>query len=696
VLRLGELLVFAMEYVPGDDLGKIVRDKGPLPPADACRFAMQAAHGLEHARSKGMVHRDIKPNNLIVSNEGGTPVVKILDFGLAKMTREANLATGLTGAGKMLGTPDFIAPEQIADAAAADIRADIYSLGCTLYALLVGQPPFAGKSLYEVIHAHVSTEPRSVENLRPDLPPGLAAVVARMMAKDPAKRYQTPAEVAAALAPFADARTPAAPTMTAAPVKPASARRPRSRIWMAIAALGLCGVLTAIVAWRSNFTREPVVDDGTVLYEPDTSAPIQKNHDHAPTRPIAPLPPRSDEAKFEPLFNGVDLSGWVVESGDASHWKVEDHELVARSPSWEARNYLLTKRDYADFVLRFDVKFGRSTGSAVAVRAVAGEKFNLRKMTVSDHPSIKLRCDGEEEDPLGGSRWLQDLVRNVPPLKNLPCAPKVWHAVELAVLGDTCTMTVDGTKIVDLHGNPLAVSNAARPGLARRTGRIGLQAHTGEVRFRNLRIREVEEFIPVADSSFFNASDMTGWTGLPGYWSVQDGAIVGAPANGVATHTCLVSDRSYRDFELRFKVRRKDGLGDSGLLFRAEILSPKRFTMRGPQMEIDSADNATPPGAVFNEPSGTPRSLPDREAIAAVWKEDEFNAMSIRCVGQHVTTVINGVVAVDRELDWLPAEGRIGWKLHGTRSPREVVFKDIEFVDLTAAAARKPGTPIRP
>ena len=156
VLRLGEMLVFAMEYVPGDDLAKIVREQGALPVAAACFYAAQVALGLEHAHEKGMVHRDIKPSNLIVSKDGKKPVVKILDFGLAKMTSEVGLGRDLTGSNKMMGTPDYISPEQILDAAKADIRADIYSLGCTLYFMLTGATRFLfhGKSLYEVLHAH--------------------------------------------------------------------------------------------------------------------------------------------------------------------------------------------------------------------------------------------------------------------------------------------------------------------------------------------------------------------------------------------------------------------------------------------------------------------------------------------------------------------------------------------------------------
>jgi formylglycine-generating enzyme required for sulfatase activity/serine/threonine protein kinase len=201
-LQMGDLLVFAMEYVEGEDLAKLVRARGPLPVLNACYFAYQAAQGLQHAHECGMIHRDIKPGNLILFRQGKKGIVKILDFGLAKVTSEQRLDRTLTQEGQMLGTPDYIAPEQTLDAQKADIRADLYSLGCTLYHLLSGSPPFSGNSLYEVLQAHHSIEAKPLNLVRPEVPVELAAVVAKMMAKEPHRRYQTPAEVVQVLKPF--------------------------------------------------------------------------------------------------------------------------------------------------------------------------------------------------------------------------------------------------------------------------------------------------------------------------------------------------------------------------------------------------------------------------------------------------------------------------------------------------------------
>jgi serine/threonine protein kinase/FKBP-type peptidyl-prolyl cis-trans isomerase/WD40 repeat protein len=201
-MEMGDLMVLVMEYVKGEDLAKLVKAKGRLPVPNACFYAQQTALGLQHAFEKKMVHRDIKPQNLILAREGKKHIVKVLDFGLAKVARETGEQFELTGQGQMLGTPDYVAPEQTLDATNADVRADIYSLGCTLYYLLAGHAPFKGKSLFEILQAHQSMEAKPLDLERPDVPEEVAAIVAKMMAKDPAQRFEQPKEVAQALSPF--------------------------------------------------------------------------------------------------------------------------------------------------------------------------------------------------------------------------------------------------------------------------------------------------------------------------------------------------------------------------------------------------------------------------------------------------------------------------------------------------------------
>jgi serine/threonine protein kinase len=201
-INLGESFVLAMEYVDGLDLAQLVKARGALPVAHACNYIHQAALGLQHAHEHGMVHRDVKPSNLMLSRQGNRALIKVLDLGLAKVKSERTTDRALTHDGQMLGTPDFIAPEQIVNAREADIRADIYSLGCTYYYLLTGSPPFHADSLYEVLQAHHSMEAMPLNLARPEVPIELAAIVARMMAKEPERRFQEPKQVAQALMPF--------------------------------------------------------------------------------------------------------------------------------------------------------------------------------------------------------------------------------------------------------------------------------------------------------------------------------------------------------------------------------------------------------------------------------------------------------------------------------------------------------------
>jgi serine/threonine protein kinase len=193
-----------MEFLQGIDLGKLVQQFGPLPVADACELVRQAALGLQHAHEHDLVHRDVKPSNLLLT-QGGQ--VKVLDLGLARLLGDIPLGDELTDTGQYMGTADYMAPEQGFDAHAVDIRVDIYSLGCTLYKLLTGRAPFSGPeydSTFKKIRAHSEKRVPPLREARPDVPAGLEAVLGKMLAKLPADRYATPDDAARALRPFAD------------------------------------------------------------------------------------------------------------------------------------------------------------------------------------------------------------------------------------------------------------------------------------------------------------------------------------------------------------------------------------------------------------------------------------------------------------------------------------------------------------
>ncbi|MBY0524287.1 MAG: serine/threonine protein kinase [Gemmataceae bacterium] len=189
-----------MEYIEGALLMDLVHRFGPLPVERAAHYVSQAAIGLQHIHEAGMIHRDIKPDNLIVDRAG---TVKILDLGLTRFCGDSEILTR-----GVLGTPDYLAPEQCLDSHRVDIRADIYGLGGTLYFLLTGSPPFPEGTLAQKLTWHQTKQPKSIRSHRPEVPAELEMIAAYMLAKNPQHRYQTPADVALALSPWTQTPIP--------------------------------------------------------------------------------------------------------------------------------------------------------------------------------------------------------------------------------------------------------------------------------------------------------------------------------------------------------------------------------------------------------------------------------------------------------------------------------------------------------
>lgn len=203
--QIGKTYVLVMEFVEGESLSRLAKSRGRLPIGEACEYIRQAALGLQHAHEKGMVHRDIKPGNLILTwRPDGSPLVKVFDLGLARFVSERVDRSEMTRTGQVMGTPDYMSPEQGWDTRTVDIRGDVYSLGCSAFRLLTGRVPFRGDNPLQTLMVRCSTDAPPIGRFLPEVSEPLEALIAKMLARDPAERFQTPGELAKALAPFCE------------------------------------------------------------------------------------------------------------------------------------------------------------------------------------------------------------------------------------------------------------------------------------------------------------------------------------------------------------------------------------------------------------------------------------------------------------------------------------------------------------
>jgi WD40 repeat protein len=271
----------AMEYVAGIDLHRLVEKRGPLPIAWACDYVRQTALGLQYAQAMGLVHRDIKPSNLIVSpvpgEAGSAPgTVKILDLGLARLSAEQTPdRSPITQVGTFMGTPDFIAPEQANDPRQADTRSDLYSLGCTFYYLLTGQPPFTGATPMAKVMQHHVQDATPVEQLRKEIPARVGAIVRRLLAKRPEDRYQTPADLVSALEMATSPESVSVP-----PASPRTSSPPRVRLLRSL--IGHADWVKSVAFSGEGTWLASGGLDGTVrVWRPDAGQEVWRGESHA-------------------------------------------------------------------------------------------------------------------------------------------------------------------------------------------------------------------------------------------------------------------------------------------------------------------------------------------------------------------------------------------------------------------------------
>ncbi|HYF27377.1 MAG TPA: serine/threonine-protein kinase, partial [Baekduia sp.] len=377
----------AMRFVAGEDLGALVRREGPLDAARAVRLVAQVAEALDAIHAHGLVHRDVKPSNVLLQATGAREHAYVTDFGITKLSSDA---TPLTDTGAFLGTVDYCAPEVIRGDV-LDGRADVYSLGCVLYECLTGEKPFPRDSHLAAIYAHLEDEPPSARDRRPGIPPALDAVVTRALAKDVAQRFQTAGELAVAATAALDAPTrvdtPATGRARVVPAAPAGSdggarARPgrRGLAAGALAALVAAGIAAAVLGGGSDGgggpagSASPVAEDGpvpssfgrTVVGSTLTQAPGEGGYCSGGGKGAAACTVvhvrlgRRDQAL---RFDGV-ITGWAVRGGKGElALRVVDGDpgrrrVVARGP---------TVRPTGNGIERYSVRLPIKRGQLVGV-----------------------------------------------------------------------------------------------------------------------------------------------------------------------------------------------------------------------------------------------------------------------------------------------------------------------------------------
>jgi tRNA A-37 threonylcarbamoyl transferase component Bud32 len=432
----------AMEYIEGVNLHELVARHGALPIADACELARQAALGLQYAHEHDRVHRDIKPSNLLLTPAGE---VKILDLGLALLRTAAASGPEMTANGQTVGTADYIAPEQIGDSHAVDIRADIYSLGCTLYQLLTGRVPF-GSPQYEArsdkMRAHLHGQFPPVAESRRGIPAGLASILNRMVARKPDERFAAPGDVAKALAAFTSGADLAALASMepgqlhdGGPVLPA-ARRPgrRLRALLAVAAVLLFVLLGGTLAvqrfglpWRHGSQQvaeaagQPVAPveaaQGTAPADPPGSQAVAPPASTNPGKPDLPPAannghPKPDTSPSEAVLVSVssaakpsDDDGFAVRNERAPftvHVDVDHKDRIYRGPP--------AGLDKRGDVMRVTVKSSQAGYLYVLYRAADGKLSCLFPNRIQN--DNKIPAETEIEVPAPNAKFR---LRVVPP-----------------------------------------------------------------------------------------------------------------------------------------------------------------------------------------------------------------------------------------------------------------------------------------
>jgi serine/threonine protein kinase len=552
-----------MEYIPGETLQERLDRIGPLEVPEVLQIGRQIAEGLAAAHAKDLIHRDIKPGNILL--EGDQHKVKITDFGLARAADDASM----TQSGMIAGTPLYMAPEQ-ALGHSLDQRADLFSLGSVLYQMVTGRPPFRANSTISVLKRVVEDTPRDIREVIPETPAWLCDIIAKLHAKDPNDRYQSAREVADVLADCQEqlkqnsrlqdySRIPKQRTVAPAATAGATAVT-RGRIAAAAAALILLPLLALAIL---EFTGTTKFFSSSEVSQMPVESPLG-------TTPVANDKSSSEAEGWVQLFNGQDLTGWRKHPELPGQWKVERGALVGSA----VPSYLFSDGTYENFHLRLEAKINQGGDSSVFLRA----PFSLREgrtaaqarpaagydVELQQNPAYSAKTGSVADAETAGVPNL--LWKNE--LASLTSADE-WFTLEIIADGNRIISKVNGTQTADCRD----------PRSRYDRGHFALQVYSAQtiVQFRKIEIKELPATPPPSDGfvQLFNGQDLTGWKfhpDHPGHWEVQNGIL-----RGSKRQSHLFTERGdYKNFHLRAEVKINQG-GDSGILFRAPLeLRPGR------------------------------------------------------------------------------------------------------------------------
>lgn len=447
IYEVGEqpLPFFAMEFIPGETLQQKLDRCGPLEVLEILRIGRQIAEGLAAAHACDLIHRDIKPGNILL--EGGQHKAKITDFGLARTAADASISQS----GLIAGTPMFMSPEQ-ALGQKVDQRADLFSLGSVLYQMTTGRPPFRAPTTLAVLKRVAEEAPRPIPEIIPETPDWLCGIVTKLHAKNPEERFQSAREVADLLA---DCEAKLKAKEEVKNVLPAAAKRDEkrgatgARKWVAAAAAVLllpvfALALTEFAGVTQWFRVPPPIDKN----------PITPGRD--------PLPPLADG--WVQLFNGEDLTGWDTLLPDTS--KVENGAIVGKGVA-----YLYTSKTYRNFHCRIEAKMNAQGAGGISFRttALGGSRVVLGKNPAGGQTGSITRLDGGKLD--AGTFWKENLIK-----------PDIWFTVDLVVRGSTVVVRVDDVETAQTTLERLSPFGA-----------IGLHSYHAEsvIHFKKIEIKEL-------------------------------------------------------------------------------------------------------------------------------------------------------------------------------------------------------------